>query len=558
MKNLVKDFKRVINLVQRGGLFGILVFTLLGLMNSSVLGMTQVGLYDVWETQVTNAKSYSNRFDFNVIELRATFTSPSGSKKNFFGFYDGNGKGGQSGNVWKLRFMPDKVGTWKYSYSWTDGTSGGSGSFNVVDTGLPGPLKVATDNSWYFMTSKGKPFDFRGYDLHTVVKGTATRRILSEVSRVKNLLKTRVIDHGYNFTMLDGVTNRARDTNRVYTWKESWWLNTTDTKTFDIPVWKAYEEILTLAKNNHIYVMNFNGMIHQPDRYNVQDFKVFLRYWVARFGSYYNYFGWSPTWEWTDIWSASQVKQIMTQVQAWDPFPRLLTVHDCSDNAFSSWLDFSMNQSNGGTNTVFKDNARNIGQRQGSCSAQGGVGTRFLNKPIIASEHIWEIKKNLVDLPQNAAEVRRGAWGIQMAGMMPLYSEWNLYLPGGTGQGEPEMRRMFDFFYSKTQYRQYKQLNHLVSKSARQVASGISGKEYLVYDEDGGSITINLSGAASSNSFSVLWYDPKRGTQKTGGSVNGGTSRTLKSPFSGDSVLLLKDAGVDNVAPARPLGLTLK
>jgi len=118
----------------------------------------QVNLYGVFETQVTNGKTYSNPFDFNVIELQAAFTSPSGATKSFFGFYDGDGAGGQTGNVWKLRFMPDEVGTWTYSYSWTDGSPGGTGSFTVIDSGLGGPLKVAADNSWYFQNARGNPF----------------------------------------------------------------------------------------------------------------------------------------------------------------------------------------------------------------------------------------------------------------------------------------------------------------------------------------------------------------------------------------------------------------
>ncbi|GJL64789.1 MAG: hypothetical protein NPIRA04_34430 [Nitrospirales bacterium] len=522
--------------------------------------MAQVGLYDVWETKVTNSKKYSNPFDYNVIELRATFTSPSGKKFNFFGFYDGNGNGGQNGNVWKLRFMPDKVGTWKYSYSWTDGTSGGSGSFTVVDTGLPGPLKVATDNSWYFMTSKGKPFDFRGYDLHVVAKSTATRKILSEVSRVKNLLKTQVIDHGYNFTMLDGVTNRARQTNRVNTWKESWWLNTTDTKTFDISVWKAYEEILTLAKDKNVYIINFNGMIHQPDRYNVQDFKVFLRYWVARVAPFYNYFGWSPTWEWLDIWSASEVNQIMQYVYDLDPWKRMLSSHDCSHNSFSSWLRFSMRQSQ--SRDVFNGNSRNAPWNQFSnlkpkCGSDSGIGSKFVNKPIVGSEDLWEIPSGNWKQPRNRTEVRRGAWGILMAGVMPLYSEWNPEISGG-GTGEPDIRRMFDFFYSKTKYREYKQLNSLVSKSNRQIASGKEGLEYLVYDENGGSISINLSGVGSSNTFDVLWYNPTTGATQNGGKVTGGSSRTLNSPISGDTVLLLTRGDADTTPPKAPTGLSIR
>ena len=125
-----------------------------------------VALYGVFEQQVTNDKSYSNPFDLRVVELRTKFTSPSGKTVSFFGFHDGDGKGGQAGNVWAFRFMPDEVGRWHYSYSWTDGTEGGSGSFEVRDTGLAGPLKVATDNPWYFTAERGEPFHARPYGMH--------------------------------------------------------------------------------------------------------------------------------------------------------------------------------------------------------------------------------------------------------------------------------------------------------------------------------------------------------------------------------------------------------
>ena len=543
------------NAYRRCGLSGTLIFTLIVLASSPALGMTQVGLYDVWETQVTNSKTYSNPFDFNVIELRATFTSPSGSKISFFGFYDGNGNGGQTGNVWKLRFMPDKVGTWNYTYTWTDGTPGGSGSFKVVDTGLPGPLKVATDNSSYFMTSGGKPFDFRGYDMHILIRHRSNKSLIANLSWIKGLLQTNVINQGYNFIMLDGLIDRVDKNAGGFAVAESWWKNTTDKKRFNVAAWRAYEDVLNMAKADKVYVMLFAGMIRQGDHYGYNDFKVFLRYWVARFGAFYNFFGWSPTWEWMDIWGSSEVNQIMQQVQAWDPFPRLLTSHDCSNSNFSNWLDFSMRQGGGigPIRTVFAGNVR-TGFQQAGCNVPG-VG--FPDKPIIGSEDIWENPSGTTSGPRNKTEVRRGAWGIQMAGVMPLYSEWNPSL-GGNGAGKPEVRRMFDFFYSKTQYRQYKQLNQLVSSSSRQIASGIDGQEYLVYDENGGSITINLSGTSSSTIFSVLWYDPKTGVQNNGASVNGGASRTLQSPFSGDTVLLLTKTAVDTKAPTQPTGLLVR
>jgi len=521
--------------------------------------MAQVGLYDVWETRVTNSKSYSNPFDYTKIELQATFTSPSGQKTNFFGFYDGNGNGGQTGNVWKLRFMPDKVGNWTYTYKWTDGTSGGSGSFKVVDTGLPGPLKVASDNSWYFMTARNQPFDFRGYGINHTDRYSPTRSYIDNVSWLKGIISREIISKGYNFTMAEGLSDRIpHEPGKRYT--DSWWLNSTDRKTFNVAAFRAYEEFLHMTKSNKIYTIDFAGMIFQESIYGFTEFKVFLRYWVARFAPFYNHLGWSPTWEWGDIWSTSEVNQIMKQVQSWDPFPRLLTIHDCANSSFTGWLDFSMRQSanpNHPMRNIFSANSRKSGANQKGCNTSGGVASAFLNKPIIGSEEIWEHPDGRYGEPRNRTEVRRVAWGIIMAGVMPLYSEWNPVI-GGKGTAGPDIRRMFDFIYSKTQYREYKQLNSLVSESNRQIASGKAGVEYLVYDENGGSVTINLSSAESSHTFDVLWYNPLSGATQNGGKVMGGASRTLNSPISGDTVLLLTRGEADTSPPAAPTGLTIR
>ena len=204
-----------------------------------------------------------------------------------------------------------------------------------------------------------------------------------------------------------------------------------------------------------------------------------------------------------------------------------------------------MRQANWTVNDIFGGNCR-------ACGHHGGVQAPFDNMPIMGSEEIWEAPaKNTDGYPQDAAEVRRAAWGDMMAGVMPVYSEWYWNFFMGNGKGEAEVRRMFDFFYTKTRYRQYQQLNQLVSKPARQIASGTPGQEYLVYDQDGGSVTINLSGVSSATIFSVLWFDPKAGVERSGESINGGANQTLMAPFSGDTVLLLRRVPADTSLPAR-------
>jgi len=138
---------------------------LAGLMGAAVIaipasGAGRVALYETFELSVTNASSYSNRFDFREIELQAQFTAPSGETTGFFGFHDGDGNGGGEGDVWKVRFMPDETGAWTYTYSWTDGTTGGSGSFEVTarsDPGNHGHVHVDPEHPRYLIHDDGTP-----------------------------------------------------------------------------------------------------------------------------------------------------------------------------------------------------------------------------------------------------------------------------------------------------------------------------------------------------------------------------------------------------------------
>ena len=104
-----------------------------------------VPLWGRFEAQLANDKKYTN--PFKDVQLNATFTSPSGKPVDFFGYYDGDGRGGQIANVWKLRFMPGEMGTWSYTCRFSDGAPGKGGEFTCVDRGSkPGPLRG--DGRW--------------------------------------------------------------------------------------------------------------------------------------------------------------------------------------------------------------------------------------------------------------------------------------------------------------------------------------------------------------------------------------------------------------------------
>jgi len=92
--------------------------------------------------------------------LSAIFKSPSGESRKALGFWDG-------GKTRKLRFAPDREGSWTYTTTCSDannsGLHGKSGQFNVAAPrkdnrfGMHGPIRVAP-NGRHLIHNDGTPF----------------------------------------------------------------------------------------------------------------------------------------------------------------------------------------------------------------------------------------------------------------------------------------------------------------------------------------------------------------------------------------------------------------
>ena len=63
------------------------------------------------------------------------------------------------------------------------------------------------------------------------------------------------------------------------------------------------------------------------------------------------------------------------------------------------------------------------------------------------------------------------------------------------------------------------------------------GREYVVYRQAGGTITIDLPEAGPV--FKAEWLDPRTGARKAAAIVKGGENRTFACPDAGDWVLHL-------------------
>jgi hypothetical protein len=225
----------------------IVVFTGVLVAGAQLLA-ADVPLWGRFETVLVNSNTYEN--PFTDVALSATFTRPDGTTVDFFGFYDGDGSGGQAGNIWKLRFMPDQLGTWSYTSSFSDGTPGASGTFACTAAGAnPGPLRPDPDNPRWFRFADGTRRHLRGYyylDFWSDFDRTWSK-VLSDIVLADDY--TLVMPMSY----IRGTTTRGemgQSIQRTYAWRTSG--STVIWDRFDLATWKRLDTRLEWASEHNL------------------------------------------------------------------------------------------------------------------------------------------------------------------------------------------------------------------------------------------------------------------------------------------------------------------
>ena len=143
---------------------------ILGPMNGSAFAFEQVYLYQKVEETMVNSNTFSNPFTETELRLQVTAPGarPLGSSFTFFGFHDGDGNGGQTGNVWKFRLLFDYPGTWEVQAGFfepgMDTPNGPSQTFTyeVSNTKISpdehGHVRVSPDHPRWFRFDDGTPW----------------------------------------------------------------------------------------------------------------------------------------------------------------------------------------------------------------------------------------------------------------------------------------------------------------------------------------------------------------------------------------------------------------
>ena len=476
---------------------------------------TTVGQWDKFEVSVENTKRYSD--PFRDVTLDVIYTRPDGSRVKFWGFYDGS-------DTWKIRFMPDTIGLWRYEASFSDGRPGQSGRFQCVKSSIPGMLSKDRSNPIWFGF---KP------DGHILIRSFHVGdRFFAE--NFSNSKRSAFLDwaqrQGYNtLSIASHYLNRSTE-GRGKGWKTPNFWNSNTQQPNPSEYGKA-ESILDNLSQRRIIVFPFAGFFGRDSNYPTKqpDQTLYIQYTLARFGPYWNVLfnvaGPEPRGG-AKKFLVDDIDRLAGEINRMDVFEHLVTVHNRTGDDY------------------FKDKPyTSCGTLQGpkttdlSKLSEGLLGNHHLSKPLYAQETLWAGNKNH---PKYSAEnIRKNAYVIMFSAAALNFADNDGNSSSGFS-GDMDLAKkdqllhdiikmVWDFFETVPFYR--------MSPRQDLVDNGFClaepGMQYLVYLPSRQTVNVSISNGP----YDVTWidaHDPSRRYQA--GNTNDGEN--LTPPAGGDDWLL--------------------
>ncbi|MFH0732005.1 MAG: PKD domain-containing protein, partial [Candidatus Omnitrophota bacterium] len=487
----------------------------------------QVGRYDIWELTVTNDNVYSNPFNFEEIQLNANLISPSGETIDCYGFYDGDGNGGQSGNVWKLRFMPDETGIWNYTYTWSGtGTkpASGSGIFECLASANKGALKLDPNYDHHIAYANNEHFFWNG--------DTEWFFLSDAYSQANRLTAIDFLAGKKVNNLLMGMINGGKASDNSDDYPVYPWPSTTDKTHFNLLKMRTWEEVIEYMKQKNVFADLWfyldDSVWLIPAAGSAEEY-LYFKYMIARFAAFSNV-TWNLALEYNEYRSDSWVNTMAAYVKDKDPSDHLLSVHQLPSETYNfsgnTNLDHTSLQRLGANDSTL--NSAIINNRNATYNS---------GFPIPICHEEFFIEGSSGDLTQ----FRKGIWAITAGGGYYKAASlgWWIGTSYQNGQHFNIAKYLYDFVTTDIEWWKLIPNNSLVNTNV--YCSYESGEQYLAYrpSTDAGNIIINLGG--TSNTFSVKKFNPQTGQTTDAGTVTGGGSQTFTPPSGAqDWALYLK------------------
>ncbi len=457
---------------------------------------------------------------FDTYLLRLELTDPDGQTVEFDGFYDGDGAGGQSGNIWKARISPSKTGTWSWQTIPGDavdlGLAGLSGQFDVTAGSERGGLVA---NGRYFEFQDGSPTYLVGnfLDFSNGLQSThvAMSETLTDGDRAA-ILARQTDFHDANKANIYLANKGDYGGRSVTPWVGSAASN--DKTRMDLGRWNNYDDYIGQFKQNQMLAdlwffaddSNFGSM----SRANQQRL---IRYGMAR-TSAFNHSMYTLALEWQEGFTKTRINQLGTYLQDHNPWDRLVSVHSLNNSnwefAGETWPTFIATQVG---NSANPDDVNSYGITIRSQDTLPHIDEEY---GVLASDSDTRLRGNLW------ANLASGAAG------------------GGTGSDLHALQRFLD--QGDLPLRTMTPNNGLVTGGgSNRFALADPGHNYLVYSETG-SFNLNLAGSG----LEARWFNPRDPNANLGAPIavsSGNVNFTPPSATSSDWVLWVSDG--TNIEP---------
>jgi len=449
----------------------------------------KVEIYSRCEFSFRNDSRSGNPFD---LEFDAEFISPSGRVMKQVGFYAGN-------NVWKLFFMPDETGKWRYKTSSPDtDLNGKEGKFVCVKSGREVPL-MASGKQWRLKTGEGyfpliwaptlpdgAQWGFRG-------RAFADKDVQDALLFSAEIAKANLLGIG---ELVVAPVGWAKD------WPQSAlpYVVGKEGDEFYTPFWDELNKKLDAAASMNMgaYLMIFGDDEMNPNRYGITPNSVkekrLFRYIVARLACY-------PHLLWDtgiDIGEYRDDKWI-------NYFAEWFLQNDPWQHPVSS-------RSGGGSGGIMPDKGTYFSTGGADLPSRKQLLQQFADTktPIAQTDH-W--RPFISRGNWTTDKIRTAVWRCALSGPQALYVDYN--------QGrviQEEVVRGGEYVGHAMQF--FKQMLHvditelqpnddLIKSDGDVIISCKPGYEYVVYDEEGTPFSVLLPGIKIT--YFIDWYNPRTG-----------------------------------------------
>lgn len=476
------------------------------------------------EMTMTNGRQYTNPYE--DVTLDVTFTKPDGKTVVFWGFYDGD-------DCWRIRFMPNEVGTWQYVARFSDGTDEVTGSFTCVESKLSGPIGAYRPNPIWFGFASGKPILVRSLHVGDRFLADADNALTGQAwsAGQRKVFLDWAQGQGYNMLSIAGlflkrdIKGRGRGWNTPDLWDA-------ETGAPDYRQYQRLESVLDDLAVRRMLVYPFAGLFGRESDFPACPDKqtLYIKYTMARLGAYWNLLwmvgGPEPLMKSDPYLGVEEINRLGRTIARADVFGHLLSVHNpTGPDAFKDarWASYSILQ---GPKTR---NRQRLSDKL--------LEYRHDTKPLYAQETLWP--GNIYHPQYSLDDIRKNAFVLMLSGATINFAD----MDGNSSSGfsgsmdlaekvQPRhdaIKKVWDFFEGGPFYRM-KPSQDLVDAG---YCLAEPGRRYLVYLEHPGAVNVQIL----AGDYRLKWINAQDTDDiRPGGVID--SRRTLTSPQEADDWLL--------------------